>query len=282
VPGTSCEIVETADGSTPSVAVTTTPTLPLTVGPAAAGGTLVASIVDEYTLLTGTLLVSKEVTGPQAGLRGLIRLEVACTDGTTAAIEFPPGAPLTDLEVGPIPFGSTCTVTEPVTGAVDDVIVDGPLFTPSAAVLIDQTLQGVSVSNSYRFAPGIVQVVKQFEGPAAAQRGSVRLRVVCDGRVELFDIPPGGVDPVTLTVPNVPSRTVCQAEELNNGAVSGLTVTTTFDPPQPDRGGGRRSDRHDDRDQHLHAHGHRRSARGEHPHRTRRAPTGGRGTDRDL
>jgi hypothetical protein len=232
-PGSTCTISEPVNGSGPSVAVSTSPDLPMTIGPASAGQTLLGSITNEYTLLTGTLVVRKEVSGPQADLRGLIRLEVSCTDGTIASIEFPPATPPTDLEVGPIPFGSTCTVTEPVTGAVDDVMVDGPVFTPGAVVVIDQPLMDVLVKNSYRFAPGTVQLVKAFEGPAAAERGTVRIRVVCGegDRVELFVIPPGGPSPVTVTVPDVPSRTECRAEELNNGAVAGVLVTTTFEPP---------------------------------------------------
>ena len=89
----------------------------------------------------------------------------------------------------------------------------------------------MTVSNTYSFAPGTVQLVKELDGPAAADRGTVRLRWTCDDEVTVFEIPPGEAGPVTLFQAEVPSRTTCRAVELNNGATSGVAVTTAFDPP---------------------------------------------------
>jgi hypothetical protein len=179
-------------------------------------------------VLTGTLVVSKEVSGPAAEFRGPVTLGVDCTDGTTASITSPPD-PL-DVEVGPLPFGTTCTVSEPSTGAIaGEVNVVGPTFDPSAAITIDEPLVGVTVTNSYQFAP-VVELVKEFSGPTAAARGTVRLRLSCGSQTVLIDSPAGAVGPVTTTLTGVPVGTSCSVTELNNGATSDVSVTTTFDP----------------------------------------------------
>ena len=230
-PGVRCTIDEPVDGSSAAVVVATSPDLPLTVGPFPAGGTLATTITNDYIFLTGRLLVDKLVVGPAADARGAIRIEVNCTDGTTASITYAPTDPLTALDVGTIPFGTTCTITEPVTGAIGDVIVDGPAFDPGAVVTIDASVDIVMVTNTYSFAPGTVELVKELEGPAVTDRGTVRLRWTCDEVVTVFEIPPSEAGPVTVFQAEVPSRTTCRAIELNNGATSGVAVTTAVDPP---------------------------------------------------
>ena len=229
-PAAGCTVDEPADGSTPTVAVSTSPVVPFTIGPFPAGGTLAETITDQYTALTGRLVVNKNVSGTAAGSRGDITLAVSCTDGTTNSITLPSGAPLSPLTVGPVPFGTACQVTEPNTGTAGGVIVDGPTFNPGAVVTINQPVVVVTVSNAYHIAPATVELVKQFDGPAAADRGTVRLRWTCGDQDTTFDIPPGTPSPVTVTATEVEAGTVCRAIELNNGATSGITVTTAFEP----------------------------------------------------
>ena len=88
--------------------------------------------------------------------------------------------------MGPVPFGATCTVAEPATGATDEVIVDGPIFVPDALITIDEPIEDVTVSNTYIFAPGTLQLVKELDGPAAgdawtlsASNGSATARSPC-------------------------------------------------------------------------------------------------------
>ncbi len=57
------------------------------------------------------------------------------------------------------------------------------------------------------------------------------MRLTCEDRVAPLDIPPGEPGPVAVTLSDVPSRTVCIASELNDGATSGVAVSTVFDPP---------------------------------------------------
>ncbi len=226
-PGSTCVINEPLNGGVQSLVVSTTPVLPLALGPFPAGGTLEATITNDYTLLTGRLLVIKEISGPAAEFRDDVTLTVECSDGTTESISLPPGASATALEIGLVPFGTTCTVTEPLTGAIDDVIVETD-FEPSDEVTINESLEIVTVANSYSFATGTVELVKEFEGPAAAERGTVRMRLACGDQVIDGDIPAGETaPPITL---DVPSRTRCLATELNNGATSGVNVATTFEP----------------------------------------------------
>jgi hypothetical protein len=226
-PGTSCTIEEIFDGSTPAVAVATSPQLPITTAPVDAGGTLAVTITNDYTLLTGTLLVSKEVSGPAADSRGDITLTVSCTDDTFDSVTFPAGSPPTVIEVGPLPFGTTCTVAEPDSGAISgEIDVVGPTFVPGADVTIDDEVEVVTVRNSYHFAPDVT-LVKEFSGPAAEARAPVRLRLRCGPRIAVINSPP---DPATVTIEEVPAGTVCTVTELNNGAIPGIAVTTTFDP----------------------------------------------------
>ena len=103
--GTSCTIDEPADGATPAVAVSTSPVLPVTVGPLTAGATGALTITNEYTLLTGRLVVAKEVSGDASQFRGPITLALGCSDGTTGSVTYPPRAPLTALEIGPCGSG---------------------------------------------------------------------------------------------------------------------------------------------------------------------------------
>ena len=279
-PGATCTIAEPIDGSTAAVAVSTSPALPFTVGPIPAGGTLAATITDEYTLLTGRLLVAKQVFGPAADSRGAITITVDCSDGTTASITYAPTDPLTALDVGPVPFGTTCTVTEPATGAIDDVIVDGPVFDPDAVVTIDESVEVVTVSNTYSFAPGTVELVKELDGPAAAERGTVRLRWTCDDEVTVVRDPPGPGrtgDPVRrrgAVRHDLRSRRAQQRRRLGRRRHHRLR------PAERCRHGHRRRDRQGHRHQHLHPDPHRRPARREHPHRPRRAPPGHRAAHR--
>ncbi len=229
-PGSTCTITEPVDGSTPDVAVATAPLLPFTTDPIPAGITASEVILDDYTRNTGRLVVVKQITGAAAASRGDITLTAECSDGTTASTTYTPTDPLTALDVGPLPFGTTCTVTEPNTGAANDVLVNGPNFNPGPVVTINQSLNVVTVGNDYQFAPGTVQLVKNIDGPAAAARGTVRLRLTCDDDVHEFDIPPGNPGPVTLFDAELPAGTTCQAIELNNGAASGVNVSTSYDP----------------------------------------------------
>jgi hypothetical protein len=230
-PGSTCTVDETADGSTPTVAVSTFPAVPLTIGPATAGGTLAATITDEYTSRTGSVLVVKQVSGLASNSRGPITLDVGCSDGTTVAHTYLPSDALTPFSIAPVPFGTTCTVTEPQNGGLpNDVDVVGPTFAPGNVVTVDGPVVGVAVGNSYSFATGIVALVKQFDGPAAAQRGTVRIQLACGDQTAVINSLPGEAGPVTTTLEGVPRETRCTATELNNGATSAVAVSTVFDP----------------------------------------------------
>ena len=229
--GATCTIAEPANGATANVTVTTAPAVPLNTGPIPAGATVAETITNTYTPNTGRLLVAKQILGAAAASRGAITLSVACSDGTTATATYAAGDPLTAVDVGPLPFATTCTITEPATGANDAVTVDGPHFAPAATVTTDQPLQVVTVTNTYDFAPGTLELVKDIDGPAAGDRGTIRVRWTCDNDVHTYDIAPHDPSPVTLSTAAVSAGTTCIAIELNDGAAAGVDVTTSFDPP---------------------------------------------------
>jgi hypothetical protein len=179
--------------------------------------------------VTGRLVVIKAISGPAAAFRGAVTLEVVCGDNTTVSITSPPDPPF--IDVGPVPIGTSCTITEPVTGAIGgQVDVVGPTFDPAAVVTVDGPLVGATVGNSYHFPP--VVLVKEFDGPAADQRGTVRMRLTCGAQTATITSPAGEVGPITATLAEVPPGTPCTVTELNNGATSGVAVATTFDPSQ--------------------------------------------------
>jgi hypothetical protein len=124
--GTVCTITETANGSTTTVVVTTDGS-PQTVT-ISSNGTGTADITDINSLVPGSVVVNKTLTGSAAGQQGLIGILVACGGDNVFAYLIPPGTPAGTLPRAfeGVPAGSTCTVTESINGsttAVDVVAV---------------------------------------------------------------------------------------------------------------------------------------------------------------
>ena len=92
IPGNAvCTIVETADGATPTVTVTTVGSpRTVTILP---GVRATANVTDTYAFVPGSLLVTKTITGSSAGQQGEIIITVNC--GGTALPDFviPAGTP---------------------------------------------------------------------------------------------------------------------------------------------------------------------------------------------
>src|SRR5262249_17933643 len=144
------------------------------------GGILWATITNTFTRRQGSLIVAKHINGPAAASRGPVTLVVSCSDGTGLAKTYPTSVQPDPFIVGPLPFGTLCSIAGTETGAVPgDVDVTGPTFDPGPAVVIDRDLVPITVDDFYDFATGSVQLVKQFAGPAAGERGDVRLSLQC-------------------------------------------------------------------------------------------------------
>ncbi|MCC3281561.1 DUF5979 domain-containing protein [Arthrobacter caoxuetaonis] len=148
--GTVCSVTEPVTGSTSEVTVT--PVLPEPV-----------TITEEENLLAvtntvdfnpGSLLVTKTITGTGAGLQDDIVIHVQCGEGIvdevfvlaagTTAGEY------TQLYEG-IPAGTLCNISEPTSGANEDVSVEST-FTGEVAILPGAT-QATAVTNLYAPVP---------------------------------------------------------------------------------------------------------------------------------
>ena len=80
-PGTPCTVTETADGAITGVVEVTTTGSPQAVT-IPASGSVAANVTDTYTLVTGSLVVTKTIAaGGAAGLQGQIVIHVDCSDG---------------------------------------------------------------------------------------------------------------------------------------------------------------------------------------------------------
>ena len=120
--GTSCTVTETANGSTETIEVEVagdgqSVTIP-------AGGAAEASLVDRYHQVSGSIEVTKTVTGAAAGRQGQVEILVSC-GGPVHEYSYvlPAGTPAGSLprRFDGIPAGSTCRVTETVDGHTSSV-----------------------------------------------------------------------------------------------------------------------------------------------------------------
>ena len=148
--GTVCSVTEPVTGST--TAVTVTPVLPEPV--TITDGENLLAVTNTVDLNPGSLLVTKTITGTGAGLQDDIVIHVQCGEGIvdevfvlaagTTAGEY------TQLYEG-IPAGTLCNISEPASGANEDVTVEST-FTGEVAILPGAT-QATGVTNLYAPVP---------------------------------------------------------------------------------------------------------------------------------
>ncbi|MFZ3418047.1 DUF5979 domain-containing protein [Arthrobacter sp. 3Tela_A] len=148
--GTVCSVTEPVTGST--TAVTVTPVLPESV--TITDGENLLAVTNTVDLNPGSLLVTKTITGTGAGLQDDIVIHVQCGEGIldevfvlaagTRAGEY------TQLYEG-IPAGTLCNISEPTSGANEDVTVESS-FTGEVTILPGAT-QGTGATNLYAPVP---------------------------------------------------------------------------------------------------------------------------------
>ena len=148
--GTVCSVTEPVTGST--TAVTVTPVLPEPV--TITDGENLLAVTNTVDLNPGSLLVTKTITGTGAGLQDDIVIHVQCGEGIvdevfvlaagTTAGEY------TQLYEG-IPAGTLCNISEPTSGANEDVTVESS-FTGEVTILPGAT-QGTGATNLYAPVP---------------------------------------------------------------------------------------------------------------------------------
>lgn len=239
--GASCAITEPVTGATAFVQVSSQIPTPVTITP---GGRDNATVTNTYTFTPGTLAVTKDFAGEALGSQGEVVLQVTCgPDGSVLdeTISIPAGTaePVT-TNFEDLPAGTECTVTETETGASTTVsvetVISDPVTIPAAGGA------ELTVSNTYTFAPGALEVTKAIAGEAAGLQGEVILQVTCgpDGSVlnETVTIPAGAEENVSTTFEDLPAGTECAVTETATGATTEVSVTTEAPGPVTVTAGG--------------------------------------------
>lgn len=255
-----CIAEEVDDGSTSAVEVESIG-LPIefVVNP---NETYQLAVVNQLTTQTGTLRVVKQSFGNAAGERGVVLVQVLCTDPagrtTETQIVIDPGRPTT-AGAGDIVAGSTCTVTELDAGTPAGAEVT-TIGSPREVVIEAGGSTLVTITNTYTYTdpaePGALEVVKVVDDPAGV-RSNVSVDVVCDGKVvATYGLPASaGEGTFVLGTASVPPGSVCSIIEPDDGSTAGnraivevspavvsltpggtgtITVTNTYEPlPDP-------------------------------------------------
>ena len=233
--GASCAVTEPVTGETTEIGVVVDLPDAVTV---AAGETAAAGVTDTYSENPGQFELTKVIAGEAAGNQDTVEIDVLCTlDGETVfeeTVGVPAGTTeTTGAQFSSIPAGSTCSVTEPLTGATESVLVNSEL--PAPVVIPAGGTGSGTVTNTYTFAPGTLAVTKEFAGAAAGEQGEVVLQVSCgpDGSVldETVTIPAGTVETVTSTFDDLPAGTECTLTETESGATATVSVDTVISDP---------------------------------------------------
>ena len=250
--------------------------------PIPAGVTAQVVIMTSTRRNTGHLTVVKQISGPAADSRGDITLTVDCSDGTTASTTYTPTDPLDALDVGPLPFGTTCTVAEPNTGAVNGVTVDGPDFDPGPVVTINQPSQRRHRRQRLSVRPWHRRARQEHRRPS---RRRSRNRPPA---LDLWRRDPRVRHPTRRSWAGHPVQRRSSGRHDMPGRRAerrrrlGRQRHHQLRPADQNRHGDRRRDHHAHRHQHLHTEPDRRPARRDDPHRPRRTPPRPRAVRRQL
>ncbi|WP_104055333.1 MULTISPECIES: thioester domain-containing protein [unclassified Arthrobacter] len=237
--GTSCTVTETSDGTNAEVSVTTvidpvggTVTIP-------AGDGVEVTVTDTYTVNPGALTLNKVIAGASAGQQGQVEILVTCTlDGApTVEQTVTIDAQATGTIATPIvdiPEGSTCAVTEPVTGETETIEVSVDL--PTAVVIAAGATATATVTNTYSLKPGILVVTKVIGGEAAGNQDVIQVRVICtsEGATvldEVFQAPAGATGQGSGRYTNIPAGASCDVTEPQTGETESVLVETILPDP---------------------------------------------------
>nr|WP_273544486.1 DUF5979 domain-containing protein [Arthrobacter jiangjiafuii] len=148
--GTVCSVTEEGTGSTAEVTVTPVLPAPVTI----TEGENVLEVRNTVEFNPGSLLVTKTISGSGAGLQEEIALHIQCGDGIIDEIFVIPEGATADTftqRYEGIPAGVLCRVSEPVSGASEDVTVETS-GTGEVTIMPGQS-QTVEVVNVYAPAP---------------------------------------------------------------------------------------------------------------------------------
>ena len=192
--------------------------------------TTTVDISNVYEVRTGSLRVTKVITGADADQRGDIVIDVSCSNGTSTSFTFPAGETPTPQTVSNLPAGTTCTTTEPADGGNPPTVVVDTTIEPAGPVTITagETAE-VVVSNNYDSGVGSLVVMKDTEG-LDELRSSITIRAVCDNGSDGDLTFPVGAPLTPLVLDNLPIGTQCTVTEPVTGESNLVDVSTTFVP----------------------------------------------------
>ncbi|MET0604343.1 MAG: thioester domain-containing protein [Baekduia sp.] len=252
VAGTRCTVAETVNGHVVGVDV-------VVEGDERdvridAGRTETVDLTNTYTFVenpqpgpgTGALLVTKTVTGPQAGSQGATTIRVTCGQ-TVLAPDFVLAARTSAGSYSrrfDVPAGSVCTVAEIADGSGESITtaVSGGGQT---VVVPDASVIPVSVTNLFgapgevsaagylsavSAAAGFLRVTKTIAGPAAGRQGTAIIKVSCGGPLHayVFRIPARTrARTVSRAFPELSPGDRCIVTETQTGGTKSVRAVTT-------------------------------------------------------
>jgi Domain of unknown function (DUF5979)/Thioester domain len=239
--GTTCTVTETSNGSVVGTDVVVTGdgqevTIP-------AGGNRTVRVTDTYSAVPtpapNSLLVTKTIAGPLAGLQGPITIQVVCNGTALPPFNLSAGTASGSYSqgFGPFPAGSVCTVTEFPDGGTATVTAivsgDGTTVTIPAGQVVPVNLMDVyelGPSPAPDVATGTLKVTKTIAGPAAGQQGRIAILADCGDAAHTYAIlipAHAGAGSQTRSFPDIPAGSRCTITETANGHGSTVAATTT-------------------------------------------------------
>ena len=234
--GSSCTVTEPVTGSNAVVNVTTSAPATVVV-PAEGAAVTVTNTVNNN---PGSLTVRKILSGVAAGLQGDITVNVSCDAGIEQTLTIPAGSAAGEYggTITDIPAGTSCTVTEPQTGATDVVTVTTGL--PAVVTIQPGQDAEAVVTNDVTYTYGALVVTKTITGPGAGQQGAVTLLVTCgDTFAQEIVIPAGtAAGDQVVTLDRVPAGSSCVVAETVNGENETVTVESVLPEAVTVLGGG--------------------------------------------
>lgn len=176
----------------------------------------------------GSLSVTKTILGEAAGSQGAVSLSIDCGTGYQFTLDVPGSSTTGGSETfTDIPAGSTCTITEPVNGASETVLVSTAL--PQPVVITAGATAAATVTDTYTFAPGTLVVQKLATGEAAGHQGDAVLQVTCGTFLNTtVTIPAGQTETFSQEFAGVPAGTSCTVTEPTSGSTAEVTATPTL------------------------------------------------------
>ncbi|MCC3303179.1 thioester domain-containing protein [Arthrobacter sp. zg-Y895] len=177
--GTVCLVTEEVTGSTTEVTVTPTFSDPVTI----AEGENVLTVTNTVEFNPGSLVVGKTISGSGAGLQEEVVLHIQCGNGLIDEIFVIPEGTSADTftqRYDGIPAGTVCRVTEPASGANEDVTVESS-GTAEVTILPGQEMTA-EVINEYAPVP-VTERLPRTGADGATVLGAVAGAAVLAGSV---------------------------------------------------------------------------------------------------